>query len=262
ARHHALLRLHLLPQLDPLPITEIDTVTVLSVLREIEARGTIETAHQVRRTAEMVFRFGINSGLLLANPARDLGDALKPRPETQHYAALKLEEVGPMLNALTQSRAHPVTKAALRLMLLTGLRDFSLRHARWRDIDLDNGVWTIPATAMKGRKKAFITPLPKQASELLRKLRPLTYDDEDSFVFASSTGRKGMMSGGLLATKLHELGFAATAHGLRSLITDFLYESGFRAEAIESQLGHRWGEISRQRDEGNRRGNEVRMAYL
>ena len=46
------------------------------------------------------------------------------------------------------------------------------------------------------------------------------------------------MSENTLRLALHRLGFKVTAHGLRSLITDVLNESGFNPDAIERQLDH------------------------
>jgi integrase len=48
---------------------------------------------------------------------------------------------------------------------------------------------------------------------------------------------------------LHSLGFAVTAHGMRSLITNVLNENGFNRDAIERQLDHQ-------------ERNQVRRAYL
>jgi integrase len=264
-RQKRLLHRILLPQLGPLPIREIDTVAVLSVLREQEARGVLYTARQALQTAQAVFSFAISCGILQSNPARDLGDALQPRPEVNHHAAIKLDQVGPMLRALPESSTHPVTQAALRLVLLLGLRDNTLRSAQWKEVDLSAAVWVCPAQHMKGRRgrqKEFATPLPKQAVAVLKQLQPLTDRGPDSFVFAGS-GKSGRMSKSTLCHALQRLGYDATAHGMRSLLTDFGYETGYRSEAIEAQLSHAWGAIARQRDEGNGQGSdEVRKAYL
>jgi hypothetical protein len=46
------------------------------------------------------------------------------------------------------------------------------------------------------------------------------------------------MSENTIRLALHRLGFKVTAHGMRSLITDVLNESGFNPDAIERQLDH------------------------
>jgi integrase len=203
-----------------------------------------------------------------SNPARDLAPALKPNPETKSHPALKLEEVGPMLQKLDHSGASAVTKAALKLAMLLALRDNTLRSGRWREIDFEAAVWSCPAEHMKGkrgRQKPFVTPLPKQAVAILKQLQPLTDRGPDSYIFAGS-GKSGRVSPSTLGDTLKRLGFNATTHGMRSLFTDFGYTNGYLDEVVEAQLAHVWGTLSRkrQRDEGEQRmgADEVRKAYL
>ncbi len=152
-----------------------------------------------------------------------------------------------MLDALDKSGTAAATRAALLLMLYTGLRDASLRGARWREIDLQAARWTVPAERMKRREEHSV-PLPSQAVAILRQLARLTDRGPDSFVF-SGTGKAGYLAENTLRMTLHRLGFEVTAHGLRSLLTDELYTAGFRSEWIERQLHHK-------------DPNEVRSAYL
>ena len=91
-------------------------------------------------------------------------------------------------------------------------------------------------------------PLPIQAIAALRCLQPITYRSPDSFVFSANT-KAGYIAENTLRLALHRLGHKVTVHGLRSLITDVLNESGFNADAVEKQLDHL-------------EQNEVRRAYL
>jgi len=129
---------------------------------------------------------------------------------------------------LDASGATAVTKAALLLMLYTGLRDGSLRGAKWSEIDFEAAKWTIPAERMKRREEHSV-PLPRQAVAVLKALHPSTHRGPDSFVFASS-GKAGFLAENTLRIALHRLGFEVTAHGFRSLLTDELYKAGFRSE--------------------------------
>jgi integrase len=64
-----------LPALGNLPLPGIDPPLILSILRRVEARGTIATAHKLQSYISQVLRYGIACGLTYANPARDLGGA-------------------------------------------------------------------------------------------------------------------------------------------------------------------------------------------
>jgi integrase len=152
------------------------------------------------------------------------------------FAALQPEQVGPMLRALKASDCSPQVKAAIELMLMTGLRDFSLRSARWNEIDLTGASWTVPAERMKHGQDHTV-PLPKQAVEILTELKKLTGRKPGGFVFASS-GKAGFLAENTIRLTLHRLGFKVTAHGFRSLLTDLLNERGFNRDAVERQLAH------------------------
>jgi integrase len=236
----------LLPKLEKLPLTGIDAGALLRVLKAAERAGIAESARRARAIAAQIFDYAIGTGRATVNPARDLAKALR-KPEVRHFAALPVEQVGDFLRALAESTMEPVTKAALRLMLLTGLRDYSLRGALWGEVDLNAGRWTVPAERMK-RGEAHTVPLPTQAIAVLRDLAKLTNRGPDSFIFAS-TGKSGHLAETTLRLALHRLGFKVTAHGFRSLLTDQLYLAGFRSEWVERQMHHR-------------EKNQVRAAYL
>jgi integrase len=58
-----------IPKIGSLPIASITTPIVLEVLRPIEARGAIETAHRLRQRISDVFARAIASGIVAADPA-------------------------------------------------------------------------------------------------------------------------------------------------------------------------------------------------
>jgi integrase len=247
-RNEGLLRRILWPDLGALPIHEITEPMLLAPLKTAYDSGIRESARRARAVAQQVFAYAKDTHRATSNPGRELaGSSVLAKPEVTHFAAIKATQVGPMLRALAASEVDPVTAAALRLMLYTGLRDASLRGAQWREIDLKARVWTVPAERMKSGREHRL-PLPKQAIALLSELAKLTRRNGASFVFAGR-GKAGYLAENTLRLALHGLGFKVTAHGFRSLITDVLNEAGFSPDWIERQPDHV------QRD-------KVRAAYL
>ena len=227
----------LLPQLGALPIREITEPMLLTVLRKSYDGGTRESARRARAVAAQVFRFAMDSKRTDTNPALALASStVLKKPEVKNFAALKAGEVGPMLRALAVSGTELATKAAILLMLLTGLRDAALRGARWSEVDLQSSTWTVPANRMKSGRVHKV-PLPRQAVATLEQLSKLTLRGPASFVFAS-TSKAGYLAENSLRLALHRLGFKVTVHGFRSLLTDLLNTRGFNADAIERQLDH------------------------
>jgi integrase len=231
------LRRYLLPKLAPLPIKDIDRRLLEGILDDMQKKGIIPSLHQVRQTLNSVFKFAIRREMLTTNPT-PVVETVKKRPPVRHQPALAFDEIGPFLRKLKASGVHPVTQAALRLTMLLGLRDHTLRAANWSEIDLEAASWNCPATNMKGRKgteKAYTTPLPAQAVAILRNLYELTFDGPDSPVFKGA-GKTGRMSAGTMCMAVHAIGFNATAHGMRATMRDYLEaECEFSTLAIKTQ---------------------------
>ena len=247
-RNQGLLRRILLPTLADLPVAQISREALMVPLKAAYTAGTIESARRARAVAAQVFAYAIESGHAERNPGLELArSTVLARVPVKHFAALQPEQVGPMLRALAASGCTPVVKAAIELMMMTGLRDFSLRSARWDEIDLDGARWTVPAERMK-TKQAHTVPLPAQAVGILTELKRLTGRKPDGYVFAS-TGKAGFLAENTLRLTLHRLGFQVTAHGFRSMLTDLLNQRNFNADAVERQMAHA-------------EKNEVRRAYL
>jgi hypothetical protein len=64
------------PLLGPQPIDEIKAPELLKVLRRMESRGALDTAHRVRNHCSNVFRYAIATGRAERDPASDLRGAL------------------------------------------------------------------------------------------------------------------------------------------------------------------------------------------
>lgn len=119
------------------------------------------------------------------------------------------------------------------------VRPGELRQAEWVEIDLDAGLWNIPATRMKMRQ-AHVVPLSRQAVQLLRGLQPLT--GRCQYVFTGGRSVKRPMSEAAVLAALRVMGFdknTATGHGFRATARTLLDEVlGFRPDIIEHQLAH------------------------
>jgi integrase len=235
-RNRGLVRRILLPKLGELPVDRISTAAVLDAVKTAANAGIADSARRAQAIATQIFAFAILSGQATTNPARDLGKAIR-KPEVTHFAALTRDELPDLMVGLSGDRLEPEVNAALRMMLYTALRDHELRGAQWREIDLDAGVWTVPAERMK-RRVEHAVPLPSQALGVLGAMKALNDDGPDAWVFASRISKSGYLAENTLRLALHRLGFKVTAHGLRSLLTDTLNELGFRHDWIEAQLHH------------------------
>jgi integrase len=242
----ARLEADIFPYLGAAPVASITPTQMLEVLRRIEGRGVIETAHRALENCSQVFRYAVATGRMSTNPARDLKDALH-RPEPKHFPAITdPKRLGELLRACDAYAATPVVRAALKLAPMLLLRPGELRFAEWPEIDLDAALWTVPAIRMKRelREKLHgaphLVPLPRQAVAVLRDLQKLT--GHATMVFRGERHHHRAMSENTINAALRAMGFSAeevTGHGFRATARTMLHERlGFSPDVIEAQLAH------------------------
>ena len=126
----------LFPAIGGFPVSEIDEGLLLSALRDVERRGSIETAHRLRQRAERVFRFAAGSGAPNSNPAVNVRDSLKPVPPKKRYPALTdLKDIRALIRAVDLAGASPVTRLCSRFMALVAQRPGMSRNAEWTEFE-------------------------------------------------------------------------------------------------------------------------------
>jgi integrase len=232
----ARLEQHILPKLGSRPVTAITAPEILSILRAIESRGTLETAQIIMQMCGQIFMYAIATGRAERNPVPDLRGALKT-PVAKHHPHLKAVELPEFLKKLEVYHGNLITKLALRFLLLTFVRTTELRAAEWPEIDWDKAEWRIPAERMKMRDP-HIVPLSSQAVAVLRELRKLTGDRKH--VFPNEHNFLTCMSANTMIYALYRMGYhsRATGHGFRATASTILNENGFVPDVIERQLAH------------------------
>lgn len=234
------------PWIGKRPIADLRAPELLSMLRRIESRGAVETAHRVKQNCGQVFRYAIATGRAERDPTSDLRGALPPKRPKHHASILDPKGIGQLLRALDGYEGHFVTKCALRLAPLVFVRPGELRRADWSEFDLDKAEWHIPAARMKMRVK-HIVPLSEQAVAILRELQSLTdrpiasKPDAPRYVFPGGRSRERPMSENAVLAALRRMGYTKeemTGHGFRSMASTLLHEQGWNHQAIERQLAH------------------------
>jgi integrase len=136
---------------------------------ERKAEGAPHIAIRLRQHLDAIFRRAIISGRVDANPVA----ALKPSdvvtvPPTRHNRALDADELKRLLAALSIT-GTPVTRLAMRLLLLTSVRTAELRGSTWKEIDLESAIWAIPGERMKMGHPPVV-PLSTQAIMILKEV--------------------------------------------------------------------------------------------
>lgn len=226
------------PWIGSVPVSEVSAPMVLSVVRRIEGRGVIETAHRAKENISMVMRYAIATGRAERDPCPDLRGALPPMKKTHMAAITEPVKVGELMRAIDQYAGSHIVRAALALAPLVFVRPGELRAAKWVDIDLDRAEWRYTASKTKTE---HLVPLARQAVEILRDLHPLTGRGE--LVFPGTVSGRSI-SDATINRALQRMGYNTktemTGHGFRAMARTLLAEELHeKPEVIEHQLGHK-----------------------
>jgi integrase len=221
------------------PISEISPPEILSVVRRIEKRGTLDTAHRVLQDFGQVLRYAVSTGRAKRDPTGDLRGALPPVTGGHFASITEPASVGELLRAIDGFKGTFIVQSALQLAPMLFVRPGELRQARWADFDLDKAQWSYLVTKTKTE---HIVPLANQAVDILRELKILTGKSEFVFPGARSNGRA--MSDAAINAALRRMEYDTrteiTGHGFRAMARTILHEVlGFAPEVIEHQLAHK-----------------------
>jgi len=220
-------------------IANINAPQLLDVIRRIEQRGALETAHRALGNCGQVFRYAVATGRAGRDPTSDLKGALPPVKSTHFAAVTEPNQVAEVLRAIDSYEGTLIVRCALHLAPLVFVRPGELRHAKWADIDLESAEWRYTVSKTNTQ---HIVPLADQALEILRELHPLT--GRGRYVFPSARNPKGdrPMSDNAILSAMRRMGIdkdEMSGHGFRAMARTILDEVlGFRPDFIEHQLAH------------------------
>ena len=210
---------------------------VMSVLQPIWSDKR-ETARRVKQRISAICRWAVAQGHRADDPAGIVIDAALPRGDVKvrQLPALPYDEVAECLATVKASQdASASCKLALEFLILTAARSGEVRKATWDEIDLDSGVWSLPAERMKANREHRV-PLSSRAVAVLEEATALS--DGSGLLFPGTRpGRP--LSENTHSKLLRELGFATVTHGFRSSFRDWAAEQTNAPHAVmEAALAH------------------------
>lgn len=232
-RWFSLLELHVLPKLGKVPVSDIDQNDIRDALAPIW-HTKAETARKAMNRLGICLTHAAALGLEVDLQATEKARALlgRQRHKVQNVPSMSWRDVPAFYTSLSDGS---VTRLALRLLILTGVRSGPVRFMKEDQIQGD--VWTIPAEGMKGRKDEtadFRVPLSEEAQAVLQSARRHA---RAGYMFPSV--RKGVLSDATMARLIERRGMVERPHGFRSSLRDWLAETTEAPhEVAETILGH------------------------
>jgi len=227
-----------------LKLTEITHEDLRALTDAIVERGAPATAVHAREIVYQVYRWAIERGQKVENPAELVRPAsiAKFAPRDR---ALTPEEIGLMYQYLERVGTSPSIRAAVKLLLLTMVRKSELTNARWSEINFSEALWTIPKERMK-RRNPHLVFLSRQAMDLLVALK--TFAGGSEYVLPSRYDPSAPMSSATL-NQVMKLTYQLAQkdgkplgkfgpHDLRRTASTLLHEAGYNSDWIEKCLAH------------------------
>lgn len=233
------LRDHVFPKIGMMPVSEVDTDAVMSVLEPIW-RELPESARRVRNRIELVLDFAKTRGHRTGdNPARWRGHLQnilsRTTPETTHLESMPYSRLPGFMEKLEGDITRPAR--CLQFVILTACRSGEAMGAEWDEIDFETKTWNIPAERMKNRLPHQI-PLSDAAMNILKDVHTR---GKSHLIFPNRT-LKGIMANNSLRRVLIRYGETATPHGFRTTFRMWAAEkTKFPDELCEVALSHSVG---------------------
>ena len=225
------------PVIGHMRVGDVTSADVVAVLRPIWATKR-ETARRVKHRIGKIMDWAVVHGHRVDNPCQGV-DAALPRmgAKPRHHRALPYGQVAQALATVKASSAWVGTQLAFEFLMLTAARSGEVRRATWAEVDLDAGVWTVPAERTKMGREHRV-PLSARCADVLREAAALRKDVD--LLFPSPRGK--VLSDATMGKLLREHGIDAVPHGFRSSFRDWGAEqTDFPREVLEAALAHSVG---------------------
>ncbi|MDM7860563.1 integrase domain-containing protein [Alteromonas sp. ASW11-36] len=237
---------HVFPNLADVPLNKLSAPLVIEVLKPIAERGNLETVKRLCQRLNEVMVFATNTGLVAHNPIAQINKAFVS-PTKKNMATIKPSQLPDLMKSLSVASIKFVTRCLIEWQLHTMTRPSEAAGARWDEIDLERGIWIIPAERMK-KRVSHTVPLTPQTLAIVKVLTPISANRD--YLFPGDRNPTMPTNSQTANMALKRMGYKGelVAHGLRSLASTILNEQGFDSDIIESALAH----IDK---------NEVRRAY-
>lgn len=233
------------PVIGNVPVNQIQYSDGVKVRDNIIARGSFDIARKVCNYMNQIMLYTN----LKPNPFEDLTKNID-WPDSSNQKSITTEELPKLMEAIQMSNMDIQTRLLVEFQLHTMVRPKEAAQAEWGDIDLDSGVWLIPAEKMKGKKGkevAHRVPLTPQVLKILNHLQVI--NGNYRYVFASkyNSEKHVNLETANKALQRTVLKGKIVAHGMRTLAKTTIEESGaFDHLVAEAGLSHKIGDSTKQ----------------
>ena len=224
------LRVHILPRFGTRRLDEIAARDIQLYLGEMKAKRCPATANRHLSLLSKLFKLAVQWERVEKNPCAGVK---KFRENNQRERFLSEDEIQRLFRAMDQE-SNRVAVAALKFLLLTGLRKEEGLQARWEHVDLERGILFLPHTK-SGKSRSAV--LSEEAVALLGLMEQL---DDNPHVFPGRVPGRPLNNPNkafhriLAAAGIENL----RIHDLRHSFASLAVNAGATLYQVQHLLGH------------------------
>ncbi len=230
--------LHKFDDLKDRPIDQIKRQDVSKVLDSIIANGTPTRANRALSAIKKLMNWCVMRGDIETSPVALLRPPTREIPRDRVLSDHEIRTIWQHSDA----EGYPFGPF-LKLLMMTGQRRAEVSDMRWSELNLDEGIWELPASRVKNAR-LHIVPLPAQAVEILRSLHRFLDSD---FVF-TTTGRSAISGFGRLKERIEATLPESTPdwrfHDFRRTASTGMAKIGVAPHVIDAVTNHKSGVVS------------------
>ena len=212
---------------DAMPVHEISRRDIAIRLGEISSSHGPVAANRSRSTLSAFFSWALGEGLVEQNPVVGTNKQVEERARKR---VLDDAELRSIWKALVDDQYSQI----VGLLILTGQRRQEVAGMTWQEVDLENGVWTLPAKRTKNGIEHDV-PLSRQAMQILAGVEQRK---DREFIFGIGEGPFSGFSR-CKARFDKRCGVAGwTLHDLRRTMVTGMNEVGVAPHVVEAVINH------------------------
>ena len=253
ARYEWAIRVHLVPRLGRLRLSEVSEDVVVGLIHTMRAKQLkASTIKAVLGTLSLILGRAVRRGALSHNAVQGLERAERPAGQKRAMRILGRDELEQLIRC-----THPDHRALISTLAFTGLRISEALGLRWADVDLEHGQIHVRGQ-LDHRTRVLVdgkTPSSRRSIVLMPSLGRMLrehrlssrFSSDTDFVFASNVGtpmkrdnvRSRILHPAVKLAGLDEPGKPKLRlHDLRHCFASLLIAGGASVVFVAGQLGH------------------------
>jgi len=149
---HRVFNKEVLPTLGECLVEDVKKRDVAVIIAQLKQRGVVHMARNLLKLIRQMFRFAVSYDLIEFDPTSSLSIAKTTTTPTERDRVLSEQEIKALAKQIPTANLLPSTESAVWICLSTCCRISELMKAKKADVDMEQGVWVIPADNSKNSK--------------------------------------------------------------------------------------------------------------